>query len=369
LSHPHTKQNEPIEDNKSRPNAKLVHVYGPRKRISNPDLQKLALKIYNTNGRGITYPDLINTCGYTKKQAQRKLKNVCVEKRDKNGRKTSTLFTLDNERTNPQQYFPSSIKAKVIENKRNRLIGTTGVSYSNNLSSFPSSSHYPLYNAIEHHMVSYFITQLSLLPFQPLYMHNIHLWMIVDKSNYEEINQKPWYENNKTKIQKERVGVREVVFQFHKKGSIEIGISSSKHPFKIETDNDVNNFFIFLGKVQDRLAYILSDPRERIVPPIDNWILKSCDFNKDIEIDHRDIGQLLDLNMQIKHVGKAFRLYIKNLEDTFVLRGERTMKVDQSITTFMNDSILHPYHLIKKEFDELKNIILQKLNEKNRIKF
>ena len=73
----------------------------------------------------------------------------------------------------------------------------------------------------------------------------------------------------------------------------------------------------------------------------------------------------MGLNIQIKYAGKAFRLYVKNLEDRFVLREERAMKIDQTITTFMNDSILHPYHIIKKEFDELKNIILQKLNEEN----
>ena len=51
----------------------------------------------------------------------------------------------------------------------------------------------------------------------------------------------------------------------------------------------------------------------------------------------KEIGQLLDLNIQIKHAGKAFRLYVKNLEDRFVLRGERTMKVNQPVTTFLND--------------------------------
>jgi hypothetical protein len=364
LSYLPTEQNEPIEGNKSRPNAKLVHVYGLRKRISRPALQELALKKYNTNGKGVTFSDLMDTFGSSKKKAQRKLKYACIEKTDKHGRKTSILFRLDNERTNPQQYYPSCIKAKVIENKRNRLIGTTGVGYSNNVSSF-SSSYYPLHNAIEQQMVSSFLMQLSLLPFQPLYMHNIHLLMSVDKSHYEEINQKPWCDNNKTKIQKERIGVREVVFQFHKKGNIEINISCSKNPFKIETDDDVNNFFVFLGKVQYTLAYILSDPRERIVPPIDNWILKSCDFNKDMEIDPKNNGQLIDLNTQITYIGKAFRLYVKNLDDRFALRGEIAMKVDQSITTFMNDSILNPYHLIKKEFDEMKNIINQKMNEKN----
>ena len=32
----------------------------------------------------------------------------------------------------------------------------------------------------------------------------------------------------------------------------------------------------------------------------------------------------MDLNIQVKHAGKAFRLYVKNLEDRFVLREERS---------------------------------------------
>ena len=69
----------------------------------------------------------------------------------------------------------------------------------------------------------------------------------------------------------------------------------------------------------------------------------------------------MDLNIQIKHAGKAFRLYVKNLEDRFVLRGERTMKVNQPITTFMNDSILNPFHLIDSKFNELSNNIVARI--------
>lgn len=113
--------------------------------------------------------------------------------------------------------------------------------------------------------------QLSLLPFQPLHKHNINIITIIDKSHYEEINQKPWTYNN-IKIQVERIGLREVIYKFHKRGSIEIDIACSRNPFQIETDDDVNTFFVFLGQVQDRLALVLSDQRERIVPSVDKWI-------------------------------------------------------------------------------------------------
>lgn len=169
--------------------------------------------------------------------------------------------------------------------------------------------------------------------------------------------------NNKTKIKRERIGLREVVYKFHKRGSIEIEIACSRYPFQIETDDDVYNFFIFLGQVKDRLANILNDPRERIIPPVNKWILKYCDFNKYVEIGDNDIGQLMNLNLQVKHIGKAFRLYVKNLEDKFVLRGEKVTKVDQPITIFLNDSIQHPFHFINGKLNKFSEKVEERFNE------
>ena len=133
----------------------------------------------------------------------------------------------------------------------------------------------------------------------------------------------------------------------------------------METTNDVLNIFVFLGQVKERLAIILYDQRERIVPPVEKWILKYCDFNKDIELDDKNIGQLMDLNIQIKYADEAFRLYVKNLEDRFVLRGEKVMKVNQPITSFMNNSILIPLHLIDTKFNEFTKIIMNEVKQIN----
>jgi hypothetical protein len=188
-------------------------------------------------------------------------------------------------------------------------------------------------------------------------MHNIHIRTIIDKNHYEEIKIQPCSYQNKTKIQREWIGPREVIYKFNKNGSIEIEIACSKNPFPIETSYDVFNFFVFLGEVKYTLAIILNDPRVRIVPSLDTWILKYCDFNKDIELDDENIGQLMDLNIQIKYAGEAFRLYVKNLEDRFVLREEKVMKVNQPVTTFLNDAILNPYHLIENKFTKLYDIM------------
>ena len=93
-------------------------------------MQELAQKKYEINGKGITFYDLIKL-GCSQRKAQRRLKNACIGKIDKNGKKFSILFTLDNGRTKPQQYFPSCIRGTIIENKKNRLIDHTGLAYFN----------------------------------------------------------------------------------------------------------------------------------------------------------------------------------------------------------------------------------------------
>jgi hypothetical protein len=192
-------------------------------------------------------------------------------------------------------------------------------------------------------------------------MHNIHMRTVIDKSHYEEIKLKPYSNDNKTKLQRELIGSREVIYKFNKNGSIEIEIGCSKNPFPIETSYDIFNFFVFLGQVKYTLAIILNDPRERIVPPVDKWILKYCDFNKDIELDDKNIGQFMDLNIQIKYAGEAFRLYVKNVEDRFALRGEKVVKVNQPITSFMNNSILSPLNLIDSKLNEHSNNIVERI--------
>ena len=346
-------KNQPTQGKENRPFDELDHRYGPCKSIPDNLLEDLALENYRKNGKGTTIKDVMHRFGIHKKKAQRRLKYAIKEKEDKQ----EILFTLD--RKSPQQYYPTRLKPQIIEHikKQNRPINPTGVTSNNK--TFSSKS--PLDNALIYQIVSSFLSELCLIPFYPLLMHNIHLWTKIDKSHYNELDQNLSF--NQSKIEREQIGLRPVVYTFNKSGSIQIDIESSRYPFKIETDDDVNSFFVFLGEVKYRLGLILSDPRERIVPEVNNWILKSCDFNKDIEFEG-DIGQMLDPNIQIKYAGKAFRLYVKNLEDKLVLRGERTMKIDKPIFTFFNDSLLQPYHLIHSKIEEIIEIKMQQFFDK-----
>ena len=52
-------KNRPIGVSENRPTEQLVHVYGPGKRISNKELEELAIEKYKINGKGITFEDVI----------------------------------------------------------------------------------------------------------------------------------------------------------------------------------------------------------------------------------------------------------------------------------------------------------------------
>jgi hypothetical protein len=246
-------ENGPIDVLENGPNEQLVHRFGKWQRISSKDIESLAITKYQSCGLGITFNDITTTFQCKKTKAQKKLKLLCNESSNKNGERVKPkLFTIN--RTKPQQYFPSCIRATIIENKRKRqngLIDPTGANYNNKAS-------YPLYSDIENQIVQSFLLQLYLLPGQPLNMHNIHMRTVIDKSHYEEIDIQPWFKN-KSKIQRELIGSRQVIYKFNKNGSIEIELGCSKNPFPLETTYDIFNFFAFLGQVKYTLAIILND--------------------------------------------------------------------------------------------------------------
>jgi len=98
-------ENGPIDVFENRPTEQLALSPGRCKKISNKELEELAIEKYKVNGKGITFEDVIEKFHCKKKKAQLRLKNACIEHVN-NGKKSSVLFRLDNERTIPQQFFP-----------------------------------------------------------------------------------------------------------------------------------------------------------------------------------------------------------------------------------------------------------------------
>jgi hypothetical protein len=98
-----------------------------------------------------------------------------------------------------------------------------------------------------------------------------------------------------------------------------IFVVRSNNPFKLEDES------AFLGQVRDRLLYLMTDPHERIVPPIMKWILTGCDINKDVTVS--DKLQLTAINIQFEDADRVFRLYIKPVGDKAVYRVEESSKM------------------------------------------
>jgi hypothetical protein len=110
-------------------------------------------------------------------------------------------------------------------------------------------------------------------------------------------------------------------------------VACSNNPFKLEDETDVSILYSFSGQVRDRLLNLVTDPHERIIPPIMKWILTGCDINKDITVS--DTLQLTAIDMQLKDADRVFRLYIKSLGDKAVYRVEESLKMRSSLVDLL----------------------------------
>jgi len=123
-------------------------------------------------------------------------------------------------------------------------------------------------------------------------------------------------------------------------------VACSNNPFKLEDEADTSILYSFLGQVRDRLLYLVSDPQERIVPPITEWRLVGCDMNKDIVVT--DMLQLTAINIQLKDADRVFRVYIKSLGDKAVYRVEESRHPQKRAIEVIND-VLNPVERIGKK--------------------
>ena len=230
-------ENGPIDVFENRPSEQLDHGYGPGKWIPDNLLEELAVEIYKKNGKGITIKDVIQRFSIHKEKAQRRLKNAIKGKEDTQG----ILFTLD--RKSPQQYYPTILKAQIIENlkKKNSPIKPTVVSLYQN----------PNFEKLKARYVS---ELLSLLQNQPIYIHKPSFKLSINKNYYKEINIEQVTPGNKSKSYETNIGSRNINYQVYPDGTVMIYIACSNTPFKLEVEEDVSSFFAFLGQVKDRLV-------------------------------------------------------------------------------------------------------------------
>jgi hypothetical protein len=124
-----------------------------------------------------------------------------------------------------------------------------------------------------------------------------------------------------------------------------IFVACSNNPFKLEDEGYESILYSFLGQVRDRLLYLVTDPHERMVPPLTNWVLTGFDINKDITVT--DMLQLSAVNIQLKDANRVFRLYIKSLGDKAVYRVEESVKMHSCLV-----DVLHTIRSSSEPYDK-----------------
>jgi hypothetical protein len=179
--------------------------------ITKHNVEKIAIEKYRKNGLGITFEDIKRRFSVNKTEAQRKLKYF-------HGR--DVLFTAKDitfeapgilENKSPQRYFPTRIKAEIIEGKskrKNVQVNPTGVDLlappSSKLTSAISDDSDIVTNTLEGYV-------LPLLPQAPIFIDNLHFKTQVPSECYLDLDL-PYYEKNKGKNHSENIGTLTMYF-------------------------------------------------------------------------------------------------------------------------------------------------------------
>ena len=250
-----------------------------------------------------------------KTKAQRILKDCCQQR----------ILFRSPQRTSPQHYYPSILKADILEKLKQK--GNVPIDLTE-----PTSSKTPL-SILEEQKAQNLLDALYLLGSSPLYIHKLQLQLSLDSRYYTDIR-KDRSEYNKAKQHEEKIGTSIVKYLVYPNGKTMVFVACSNNPFKLEDEADESILYSFLGQVRDRLLYLVTDPHERIVPPITKWVLTGCDINKDITVT--DMLQLSAINVQLKDAGKVFRLYIKSLGDRAVYRVEESVKMRSPLVDLLH---------------------------------
>ncbi len=182
--------------------------------------------------QGIDFSD-ITKLGCRKNKAQRILKDCCQQ---------GILFRSP-KRTSPQRYYPSVHRADIFERlmqKGTVPIDPTGVNHS----SSHLSSDQIILQTLEGHI-------LPLLPTAPSYIHNIHLKLSITHQYYRELDL-PTIPGNKGRTTTVVIGKSKVDYTFYPNGTVNVEVMCSKHPFRIQTEEDRSRLLGFFGQVQQR---------------------------------------------------------------------------------------------------------------------
>jgi hypothetical protein len=304
--------------------------------ILKADIERIAIEKFRSSGFGITYPDVQREYPIVKKHAQRSLKHFHRKKMLFTSRDLirQGIHLIENKK--PQQYFPSCIKAEIIENLKKRKIV-----HRDNLEFLPTTSFSStIPDPLEERKAQTFLDILLLLPFSPVYIHKLQLIFSIDKRQVSK--------DKRIEIHEEIIGRRHTKYTLSSNGTVQVAISSNNSPFRLETELDESTLFSFFGQVKDRLLYLLTDVRELVVPPITEWTLIQCDVNKDVEINVK--CQLTLPDIQLKYADRVFREYVKIIHGKAYYRVEESVKLNKVLPEALAN-IRQPFISVERKID------------------
>ena len=193
---------------------------------------------------------------------------------------------------------------------------------------------------------------LPLLPTVPLQIHNIHLKCEDSASSYHLL-QLPSYERNVGKYQELDVDNIPVNYVFYPSGTIDTYTKNSERPFRLQTEEDRVKLIAFIRKVKDKLP-------QMTVPGIEQWEFTECDINRDVKIS--DLLHISCVKVQVKHMDRLFRVYIKKIVNDTFCRVEETKSLRMPIIEAI-DYIFNPYERIEKQLAEIQRLLNVKEQE------
>jgi hypothetical protein len=198
---------------------------------------------------------------------------------------------------------------------------------------------------------------LPLLPAAPLSLHNLHLKTSVTPERYEELRLLP-IPGNKGKKYQQIIGTSNVVYTMYPRGTVNVEVMCSNHPFRVQTEEDRSRLLGFFGQLQQVLMSILKDSHQRIVPNVLEWEVTECDMNKDIKVS--DWFHWTGPKIQVKHMDRLFSLYIKSMGKHTVYRIEERKHPHKPVIDFIND-VFNPQDYTKYILDPEMNLLKQDL--------
>lgn len=312
----------------------LGHLQPQRKYIPCDLVTKYAEDTFDRYHAPITVEDVRLKFNISTAHARRILKRL----RTKTGIEKGLLFTPQN--LKPQEYYPESMHAVVIERfrKRNVPLDTTGTAtdFDKNYASRKRLD-ISLHSITEKRKADSLLEALLLTRTSPRRMHNFHLQYPIDRQYYHDIDAHIQHHTKAKKIE-HRIDGNLVSYLYYRNGIVTATIACTKTPFRIETVEDEYAIHSYLGQIRAKSLDHLSDSRGVIVPPLNKWLLRECDVNIDIEIT--DTMQLSFPTIQIypnvyvmqihqklscKSFFNVLRIYVKSIEDKAFLRFEGLM--------------------------------------------